>query len=39
MNTFLHDYGKTPMQTFDQAIAIAREKSLLDLAEAAQPTA
>ena len=32
-------FGKTPMQTFDSAIAIAREKSLLDLAQANQPTA
>jgi len=32
-------FGKTPMQTFDSAIPIAREKSLLDLAEAHQPTA
>ena len=32
-------FGKTPMQTFDSAIAIAREKSLLDLAQAHQPTA
>jgi hypothetical protein len=32
-------FGKTQMQTFDSAISIAREKSLLDLAEAHQPTA
>ena len=32
-------FGKTPMQTFDSAISIAREKSLLDLADAHQPTA
>ncbi len=32
-------FGKTPMQTFDAAIPIAREKSLLDLAEATRPTA
>jgi hypothetical protein len=32
-------FGNTPMQTFDAAIPIAREKSLLDLAKATQPTA
>jgi hypothetical protein len=32
-------FGKTPMQTFDDAIHVAREKSLLDYAEADQPTA
>lgn len=32
-------FGNTPMQTFNAAIAIAREKSLLNLAEATQPTA
>jgi len=32
-------FGKTPMQTFLDAIPIAREKSLLDLAPDHQPAA